>query len=74
MTLRKISDPAPICTHPEHNPPNHMVLSPGIYEWECSGCGEKKVFVVEKLGWELPIENHESWDPFFQKDTKGQYK
>ena len=45
--LRKIADAdrAP-CPHPEHNPPMHIVLSPGTYEYTCPGCGQTTTFVV----------------------------
>ena len=48
MPLRKISDwnPLKICAHPEHNPPGHIVLDPGTYEYECPGCGRKITFVI----------------------------
>lgn len=34
------------CQHPEHNPPSHMVLSPGEYTWKCPSCGEEQSFHV----------------------------
>ena len=44
--LRKIADaPAP-CQHPEHNPPGLVVLSPGMYEHTCPGCGDTITFTV----------------------------
>lgn len=42
----KIGDIPKVCTHPEHNPPTHMYLSPGIYEHVCPGCGGKIIFTV----------------------------
>lgn len=49
--IRKIRDiPAP-CNHPEHNPPTHMVLSPGVYENVCPGCGRVTVFTVQNVTW-----------------------
>jgi len=48
MPTRKIKDFSrkAICRHPDHNPPMHVVLEPGIYEHTCSGCGATQVFVV----------------------------
>lgn len=44
--LRKIAD-APIpCRHPEHNSPSMIVLSPGLYEHTCPGCGKTIRFTV----------------------------
>ncbi len=42
--LRKIGDIERPCGHPEHNPPNMMVLKPGICEHICPGCGKKIIF------------------------------
>ena len=45
--LKKIEDfEDNICRHPEHNPPNMIVLSPGKYEYTCPGCGGKTIFTV----------------------------
>lgn len=30
------------CKHPEHNPPGMICLEPGLYEYECPGCGSVK--------------------------------
>ena len=46
MPLRKIADEKPPCGHPEHNPPIHMVLSPGTYEYTCPSCGHKTTFII----------------------------
>jgi hypothetical protein len=35
-----------ICRHPSHNPPNMIVLSPGIYEHTCPGCNKTQTVVV----------------------------
>lgn len=35
-----------ICMHPEHNPPMHISLSPGIYRHICPGCGNTQEFTV----------------------------
>lgn len=52
MTLKKIKDLQKPCAHPEHNPPSHIVLQPGVYEHICPGCGEKKTFEVARATWE----------------------
>ena len=44
--LKKVRDYSKACLHPEHEPPKHIVLSPGEYEHTCPGCGEIKRFVV----------------------------
>ena len=46
--LRKIAEAPKPCLHPEHNPPGHVVLEDGVYEYECPGCGAKTVFTVSK--------------------------
>lgn len=37
--FRKIAEFPMPCLHPEHKPPMHIVLQPGLYEYECPGCG-----------------------------------
>ena len=45
--LRKIGNaPEPVCRHPEHNPPMHIHLEPGTYEYVCPGCGRTVIFSV----------------------------
>ncbi len=44
--LRKIRDIKPPCISHEHNPPMHIVLPPGEYEWTCPACGQKIRFIV----------------------------
>lgn len=34
------------CRHPEHDPPNMIVLEPGTYRHTCPGCGRQVVFVI----------------------------
>jgi len=34
------------CMSPEHNPPMHIVLQPGTYEYVCPACGNKIKFTV----------------------------
>ena len=38
------------CRHHEHDPPSHIVLKPGMYEWECPGCGRVKIIRVPESG------------------------
>ena len=33
------------CSHPDHNPPMHVVLSPGVWEYECPACGKTTITV-----------------------------
>lgn len=48
MPIRKIKHfpENQTCRHPEHNPPNMIVLEPGVYEHTCPACGKKQTFVV----------------------------
>lgn len=48
--LRKIRDIKPPCRHPQHNPPGYIVLSPGVYEHVCPGCGKSITFTVPYVG------------------------
>ena len=34
------------CTHPEHEPPKHIVLESGTYRHTCPGCGKVVEFTV----------------------------
>jgi len=34
------------CRHPEHNPPNMIVLSPGVYEHKCPHCGQLQRVII----------------------------
>jgi hypothetical protein len=34
------------CMHPEHNPPSHIVLQPGLHVWVCPGCGQETSIAV----------------------------
>lgn len=66
MPIRKVGDPPERksagwalhdrlpCQHPEHDPPGHLVLAPGIYEYECPGCGEKRIIRIEGAFWGSP--------------------
>lgn len=44
--LEKIADVEQPCLSPEHNPPSHIVLEPGIYRYTCPQCGETVTFNV----------------------------
>ena len=44
--LRKIGELEKPCLSPEHNPPMHIVLAPGVYEYECPSCGKIMKFTV----------------------------
>ncbi len=46
--LRKMSDSIydDVCRSSEHNPPQHIVLEPGTYEYVCPACGHRQVFTV----------------------------
>ena len=35
-----------ICRHPEHDPPGHIVLEPGIYTYQCPACKKAVTFTV----------------------------
>ena len=47
--LRKIADVPEPCLSPEHDPPSHIVLEPGVYEYTCPACGETKSFVIPRI-------------------------
>jgi predicted RNA-binding Zn-ribbon protein involved in translation (DUF1610 family) len=44
--LKKIKDADKPCLSSEHNPPSHMVYSPGTYEYTCPSCGKVTIFEV----------------------------
>lgn len=52
MTLTKLEDlkpyGAPACNHAEHNPPTHMLMEAGTYQWKCPGCMNVVQFTVTK--------------------------
>lgn len=65
MPLKKIRElgKEETCISPEHNPPKHIVLKPGVYEWECPSCGRKIEFVVQghswkSFSWPINIKSH----------------
>ena len=37
-----------LCRHPEHNPPGHIVLEDGTYEYECPACGKITIIHVNR--------------------------
>jgi hypothetical protein len=39
------------CFHPEHNPPGHIVLKPGLYEYTCPGCGRSVMIRIPEIRW-----------------------
>jgi hypothetical protein len=45
---KEIWDRFEFCNHPEHNPPNMIVLPPGVYEHTCPRCHHKKTFIVRQ--------------------------
>ena len=47
--LKKVDDVPMPCVHPEHNPPTHIVLQPGVYEYTCPGCGRVVRFTVNGI-------------------------
>lgn len=49
--LFKIEDCKYPCNNPEHNPPGHIVLKPGRYEYICPGCGHRQTFTVPSIMW-----------------------
>ena len=41
-----------ICRNPEHDPPSHMVLAPGVHIWVCPGCGKEQVIHQRDCRWD----------------------
>ncbi len=37
------------CLDPGHNPPSHIVLEPGAWEWECPACKRKCYLNVPRI-------------------------
>ena len=37
------------CKHPEHNPPSHIVLDPGNYEYTCPACLKTTIITIPIL-------------------------
>ena len=44
--LKKVKDNYPVCFHPAHHPPMHIVLEPDEYKYTCPGCGHVTIFNV----------------------------
>lgn len=44
--LRKIKDVEKPCLHHAHNPPMHINLPAGIYEYTCPSCGKVTTFTT----------------------------
>lgn len=34
------------CRHPDHDPAEHVVLAPGVYQHDCPGCARSMLFRV----------------------------
>lgn len=51
--LRKIKsfEAKDICRSSSHNPPTHILLSPGEYEYSCPDCGQICRFTVPLITW-----------------------
>ncbi len=50
MPIRKLPEEiTDTCLNPEHNPPTHMYLEGGRYEYTCPSCGQKTVFSVPTI-------------------------
>jgi len=47
--LKKVGEVPVPCMHPEHEPPKHIVLSPGQYEHTCPACGKVSRFTVQRV-------------------------
>lgn len=41
------------CLDPSHNPPTHIVLEPGEWEYTCPSCGEVRHIRVEGPQWRI---------------------
>jgi hypothetical protein len=41
------------CRHPEHNPPNMIVLEDGAWEYTCPGCGHRQIVIVNGPTWQV---------------------
>lgn len=52
--MKKVADLPQACMHPEHSPPGHVVLSDGIYEHTCPGCGFTSTVIVANARFSSP--------------------
>ena len=50
-TLKKLQElfSRDICRNRLHNPPTHIDLKPGVYEYTCPSCGKVVVFTVPSI-------------------------
>lgn len=57
MPLKKIAEPNERngCPSRDHNPPNMIVLQPGLYEYTCPACGASQTFRVMGARWAAPV-------------------
>jgi hypothetical protein len=37
------------CRHPSHEPPNMIVLRPGVHTWQCPGCGHVTTVIKNEV-------------------------
>jgi hypothetical protein len=49
--FKKIADLPGDCRHPEHEPPKHVVLDNGVYEYTCPGCGARRYITIAGPTW-----------------------
>lgn len=49
--LERLSAPGDVCRSPEHEPPSHIVLEPGMWRWTCPACGRALEFNVGGATW-----------------------
>lgn len=40
-----------MCNHPEHKPPMHIVLKPGLHIWVCPACGQEQPITAPHYTW-----------------------
>ncbi len=55
--LEKISDLSYRCISKEHNPPNNIYLTPGVYRWTCPECGQTTIFTITGIAHEGRYQN-----------------
>lgn len=49
MPLRRLRDlPEPYCKSQYHEPPAHLVLEEGVYEYQCPDCKRHTTFTVRR--------------------------
>lgn len=46
--------------NPEHNPPNMIVLPPGVYKHTCPGCGISSTFTVPLVTCSVASPDHKN--------------